>query len=125
MMHPCVRGASTPFNEVDDFNCEILAIEVPLNLTAAACSRCHTNFGSKLLRAICQKLRMDNGPEFISVTLAEWTENKKSPLECIKPEKFTQNAYAYMERFNRASREALLNMYTCKNFTEVKKRTED
>lgn len=37
-------------------------------------------------------LRMDNGPEFISLTLAEWAEIHAVKLEFIQPDKPTLNA---------------------------------
>ena len=37
-------------------------------------------------------LHMDNGPEFISLALAEWAEQHAVKLEFIQPGKPTQNA---------------------------------
>lgn len=37
-------------------------------------------------------LHMDNGPEFISLSLAEWAKNHTVKLEVIHPDKPTQNA---------------------------------
>src|SRR4051812_35831356 len=54
------------------------------------------------------KLRLDNGPEFISVTLADWAEQHGVTLEFIKPGKPMQNGF--IERFNRSYREAVLDM---------------
>ena len=44
------------------------------------------------------KLRLDNGPEFIAVALAEWAEEHDVTLEFIKPGKPMQNGF--IERFN-------------------------
>lgn len=38
-------------------------------------------------------LRMDNGPEFISLALAEWAERHVVKLEFIQPDKPTQNTF--------------------------------
>ncbi len=64
------------------------------------------------------KLRMDNGPEFISITLASWAEEHGIALEFIKPGKPTQNSY--IERFNRTYRDEILNMYVFKILNEVR-----
>ena len=39
------------------------------------------------------KLRLDNGPELVSVALAEWAEEHGVTLEFIKPGKPMQNGY--------------------------------
>lgn len=41
---------------------------------------------------------MDNVPEFILLTLAQWGEKHEVILEFIQPGKLTQNAF--IERFN-------------------------
>ena len=64
------------------------------------------------------KLRMDNGPEFISITLASWAEEHGIALEFIKPGKPTQNSY--IERFNRTYRDEILNMYVFRILNEVR-----
>ena len=57
------------FNTVDDFNREALAIEIDLNIPAQrvimVLDRLIANRGYTL------KMRMDNGPEFVSLTLAQ------------------------------------------------------
>ncbi|KYZ86143.1 transposase, partial [Alcanivorax sp. KX64203] len=68
------------------------------------------------------KLRMDNGPEFISIALADWAEQHGIALEFIKPGTPTQNSY--VERFNRTYRDEILNMYVFRNLTEVRELTE-
>lgn len=80
-----------PFNVVDDFNREAFAIEIDLNIPAQRVDRIVANRGYPL------KLRMDNGPELVS--LAQWAEEHSVILEFIKPGKPTQNAF--IERFNR------------------------
>lgn len=53
-------------------------------------------------------LRMDNGPEFISLVLAEWAEQHAVKQEFIQPGKPTQNAF--IERFNRTYRTLFFDM---------------
>ncbi len=66
---------------------------------------------------------MDNGPEFISTTLAEWAEEHDVELEFIKPGKPTQNVY--VERFNQTYRNEVLNMHVFRALNEVRELTEN
>jgi hypothetical protein len=78
------------------FNREALSIEIDLNLPALRVVRVLDRVAAN--RGYPVKLRMDNGPEFISLTLAEWAEKHAVKLEFIQPGKPTQNAF--IERFN-------------------------
>ncbi len=40
-----------------------------------------------------EKLRVDNGPEFVSVALADWAEEHDVTLDFIQPGKPTQNSF--------------------------------
>jgi putative transposase len=64
------------------------------------------------------KIRMDNGPELISITLANWAYKHGIQLEFIEPGKPTQNWY--VERFNRTYRTEVLNMYVFRRLSEVR-----
>ena len=64
-------------------------------------------------------LRMDNGPEFISLVLAEWAEKHAVKLEFIQPGNPTQNAF--IERFNRTYRTEILDFYLFRTLNEVRK----
>jgi len=115
----CGRRFST-FNVVDDSNCEALSIEIDLNLPAQrvvrVLDRIAANWGYSAM------LRMDNGPEFISLTLADWAETHAVRLEFIEPGKPTQNAF--IERFNRTYRTEILDFYLFRTLNEVREITE-
>ncbi len=116
----CGRRFRT-FNLVDDFNREALAIEIDLNLPSQRVVRVLERVVA--WRGYPNKLRMDNGPEFISVTLASWAEKHCIALEFIKPGKPTQNFF--IERFNRTYRTEILNMYVFITLNEVRELTEN
>jgi putative transposase len=115
----CGRRFRT-FNVVDDFNREALAIEVDLNLPAERVVRVLDRVA--LWRGYPQRLRLDNGPELISVRLAQWAEEHQVKLDFIRPGKPMQNGF--IERFNRSYREAILDMYMFQNLDEVREQTE-
>lgn len=85
----CGRRFRT-FNVVDDFNRETLSIEIDLNLPAPRVVRVLDRIAAN--RGYPVMLRMDNGPEFISLALAEWAEKHAVKLEFIQSGKPTQNA---------------------------------
>ncbi|MFP1787786.1 IS3 family transposase [Lonsdalea quercina] len=115
----CGRRFRT-FNVVDDFNREALAIEIDLNIPAQrvvrVLERIVVNRGYPL------KMRMDNGPELVSLTLAQWAEDHGVVLEFIKPGKPTQNAF--IERFNRTYRTEILDFYLFRTLNEAREITE-
>ncbi len=73
------------FNVVDDFNRETLGIEIDLNIPAQRVvlllDKMVANRGYPL------KMRMYNGPELVSLTLAQWAEEHCVMLDFIKPGK--------------------------------------
>jgi len=104
------------FNIADDFNREALAIEVDFSLPAPRIIRVLDRIASQ--RGYPEKMRLDNGPEFISVALADWAEENQVMLDFIQPGKPTQNSF--IERFNRTYRTEVLNMYLFKEISEVR-----
>ena len=108
------------FNLIDDFNREVLAVEADTSLPAQRVVRV-------LERVIWEygkpaSIRVDNGPEFISHTLATFCEEKGIHLHFIMPGKPMQNGY--IERLNRTFREDVLDAYLFKNLKEVRERAE-
>lgn len=78
----CGRRFRT-FNVVDDFNREALAIEIDLNIPAQRVVRVLDRIVAN--RGYPLKLRMDNGPELVSLTLAQWAKAHGVMQEFIKP----------------------------------------
>jgi len=115
----CGRRFRT-FNVVDDFNREAIAIEIDLNIPAQRVIRVLDR--SVANRGYPLQLRMDNGPEFISLALAQWAEDHGVTLEFISPGKPTQNAF--IERFNRTYRTEILDFYLFRTLNEVREITE-
>jgi len=109
------------FNLIDDFNREALVIEVDVSLGAQRIVRALDRVAAE--RGYHTKLRVDNGPEMISVHMAAWAENHSVELEFIQPGKPMQNGF--VERFNRTYREDVLNMYVFNKLSEVRAITED
>lgn len=86
----CGRRFRT-FNVFDDFNREVLAIEIDLNILAQQVVQMLERNVAR--REYPLKMRMDNGPELVSLCLAQWAEDHDFILEFIKPDKPTQNAF--------------------------------
>jgi putative transposase len=68
------------------------------------------------------KLRLDNGLEFIALTLAEWAERKSITLDFIEPGRPMQNGF--IERFNGSFRRGVLDMHVFRHLTEVREQVE-
>ena len=116
----CGRRFRT-FNVVDEFNREALAIEIDRSLPAQRVIRILERLVS--WRGQPQTLRTDNGPEFISIALAQWAEEHGVELAFIKPGNPTQTSY--VELFNRTYRDEVLKMYVFKTLNEVREITRN
>ena len=108
-------------NILDDFNREGLWIEVDTSLPAARVVRILDMLA--LWRGYPQQLRIDNGPELISQTMADWAAEHNVLLAFIQPGKPAQNAF--IERFNRTYREAVLDAYLFETIAEAQAITDD
>ena len=108
-------------NIIDDFNREVLWIEIDTSLPAERVVRTLDRIAS--WRGYPKQIRMDNGPELISRKLAAWSEAHGVALAFIEPGKPAQNAY--IERFNRTFREDVLDAYLFSTLQEVRDITEE
>ena len=107
-------------NIIDDFNREILQVSIDTSLPSARVI-------SKLEELIewrgkPEKIRVDNGPEFIAEKLKNWCENQNIELHFIQPGKPTQNSL--IERFNRTFRTEFLDVYLFENLVQMRNYAE-
>ncbi len=100
------RGFRT-FNILDDFNREILAIEIDTSLRAERIIRVLERL--KTERELPHMIRVDNGPEFLAQILQDWGKTNRVLIYHIQPGHHTQNVL--IERFDRTSRNEVLNLY--------------
>lgn len=103
------------FNVLDDFNREGLGIEVDFSLPAERVVRALNQIIEWRGKPEC--IRCDNGPEYISKTLATWADKNGIQLLFIQPGNPQQNAY--VERYNRTVRYDWLSQYLFETIAEV------
>lgn len=104
-------------NVIDDYNREVLGVEVDYSLPAGRVLRLLDNLVERYGKPT--RLRSDNGPEFISQVLQDWCADKQVVLHRIEPGKPTQNAY--IERFNGTFRREVLNANTFSSLAQVRR----
>ncbi len=102
-------------NVIDDFNREGLGIEVDLSLPAERVIRTLDQIIE--WRGPPKAIRCDNGPEYVSAALRDWSERRGIRIEYIQPGKPQQNAY--IERYNRTVRYDWLSQYLFETIEEV------
>lgn len=108
-------------NVIDDYNRELLAMEVDLSLPALRVVRVLEYL--KEFRGLPTMIRTDNGPEFISHVLDEWCRKNKITLTYIQPGKPMQNAF--IERCNGNIRRELLNANIFYSLDEVRGKVDE
>jgi putative transposase len=104
------------FNVIDDFNREALGMEIDFSLPSLRVIRTLNQIIE--WRGAPQKIRCDNGPEYISHTLKHWAEQRGICIEFIEPGNPQQNAY--IERYNRTVRYEWLGQYLFDSLDEVR-----
>lgn len=105
-------------NIIDDYNREVLDVEVDFSLPSDRVIRTLNQIIE--WRGKPQKIRMDNGPEYISHKLKHWADKMGITLVYIEPGNPQQNAY--VERFNRTVRYDWLSQDIFETLEEVQDR---
>ena len=107
------------FNVMDDFNREVIHIEIDTSITSRRLIRVFERL--RLERGLPDILRVDNGPEFLSGEFVAWAESVGMMIHYIQPGEPNQNAY--IERFNRTYRTELLDLYLFHDLDKVREAT--
>lgn len=109
------------FNIIDDYNRESLWIEVDTSLPSLRVIRVLERLVE--VRGMPLRIRVDNGPEFVSDRLQLWCEERNIQLQFIQPGRPVQNAF--IERNNGSLRRELLDAYHFFTLQEVRLMTEE
>ena len=104
------------FNVIDDFNREVLAISIDTSLTSLRVIRELTKIVE--WRGKPERLRVDNGPEFIAQAMEDWCKQHNIELVFIQKGKPHQNGY--IERFNRTYRDEVLDVFAFENLSQAR-----
>lgn len=103
-------------NILDDFNRQGLCIEVDFSLPAPRVIRALERVID--LHSKPQRVRVDNGPEFIAQLLEDWAHQNGIQIQFIQKGSPTQNAF--IERFNGSYRREVLDAYLFATLTQVR-----
>lgn len=97
------------FNVIDDFNREALNITIAKSITS---ERVIATLEEVIQwRGKPDKIRVDNGPEFIADALRQWCTDPDRNIELVFIQKGKPSQNGYVERFNRTFREDVLDPY--------------
>jgi putative transposase len=117
-MHDSLQFGKTfrSFNVIDDFNREALNITIDTSLNSHRVIR-ELN---QLIdwRGKPERIRVDNGPEFIARALEIWAKENGIELQFIQKGKPQQNGL--IERFNRTFRTEVLDAFSFESIKQVR-----
>lgn len=108
-------------NIIDDFIRESVWQEVQYSYPSALVIRALEIVA--LERGLPERIRVDNGPEYISAQLGEYCGERGIELDFIEPGNPQQNAY--VERFNRTFREDVLDANLLLSLTHAQGLTDE
>ena len=103
-------------NIIDEGTRECLAIEVDTSLPAERVIRVLERL--RMERGLPKQIRVDNGPELISINLLNYCKTHHVELCHIQPGKPQQNGF--IERFNGSFRREFLNAYLFGSLSQVR-----
>ncbi len=108
-------------NVIDDCHRGGLGILISFSLPARRITRWLEQLIEKY--GAPKMIRVDNGPENLANYFQAWARKHNILVHYIQPGKPAQNAF--IERFNRSYREAVLDMYLFRNLAQVKNLTNE